>query len=146
MYVVDTNVLVYATNTAAQQHLAARHWVASTLMAGETIGLPWVSVLGFIRLTTNPRIMSRPIGVADAIRAVEAWISQPNAILLEPGPRHLSVLGDLLRTVGTGGNLTTDAHIAALALENRCPVATFDRGIARFGVDLVIPEPSPQAN
>ena len=65
----------------------------------------------------------------------------PNAIHLEPRPRHLSVLGDLLLAAGTGGNLTTDAHIAALACENRCPVVTFDRGLARHGVDLVIPEP-----
>ena len=140
MYVVDTSVLIYAVNTAALQHLAARHWLTSTLNGGETVGFPWVSVLGFIRLTTNPRIMPRPLAALDAFRVVEAWTSPPNAIHLEPGPRHLSVLRDLLVEAGTGGNLTTDAHIAALALENRCPVATFDRGFTRYGVDVVIPE------
>ena len=105
------------------------------------VGFPWVSVLGFVRLTTNPRIMPRPLPAADAFRVVETWMPPPNAIHLEPGPRHLSALGDLLLAAGTGGNLTTDAHIAALACENRCPVVTFDRGLARHGVDLVIPEP-----
>ena len=140
MYVVDTNVLIYGVNTTAQQHVAARRWLTTALNGGETVGFPWVAVLGFIRLTTNPRIMPRPLPVADAFRVVEAWTSPPNAIHLEPGPRHLSVLRDLLMTAGTGGNLTTDAHIAALALESRCPVVSFDRGLARYGVDLVIPE------
>lgn len=139
MHVVDTNVLIYAANAGSPQHAAAREWLTSTLAAGETLGLPWVTVLGFIRLTTNPRIMPRPIAVADAVGAVEVWAAQPNAILLEPGPRHLSILGGLLAEAGTGGNLTTDAHIAALALENRCPVVTFDRGLARFGVRCVVP-------
>lgn len=142
MYVIDTNVLIYAVNTTAPQHRAARGWLSSTLAVGETVGFPWVSVLGFVRLTTNPRIMPRPITAAEALAAVEAWLAPPNAVLLEPGPRHLSVLRGLLTDAGTAGNLTTDAHIAALALENRCPVATFDRGIARFGVDLLIPEPA----
>ncbi|MCB0912564.1 MAG: type II toxin-antitoxin system VapC family toxin [Propionibacteriaceae bacterium] len=139
MYVVDTNVLIYAVNTAAPQHPAAHGWLTSALSQGQTVGLPWVSVLGFVRLTTNPRIMPQPISVPDALAAVAVWTSRPNAVLLEPGPRHLVLLGELLGAAGTGGNLTTDAHIAALALENRCPVATFDRGIARFGVDVAIP-------
>ena len=139
MHVVDTNVLIYAANAGSPQHAASRQWLTSTLAAGETLGLPWVSVLGFIRLTTNPRIMPRPVTVAQAIGAVEVWAAQPNVILLEPGPRHLSVLAGLLTDAGTGSNLTTDAHIVALALENRCPVVTFDRGMARFGVECVIP-------
>lgn len=139
MHVVDTNILIYAANAASPQHGAAGRWLTSTLASGDTLGLPWVSVLGFIRLTTNPRVMPRPVTVAEALGAVEAWVAQPNAILLEPGPRHLSVLAGLLTEAGTGGNLTTDAHIAALALENRCPVATFDRGLARFGVQCVVP-------
>lgn len=140
MHVVDTNVLIYAANAGSPQHGAARNWLTSTLTTGETLGLPWVAALGFIRLTTNPRIMPRPITVVEAIGSVEAWAAQPNVIFLEPGPRHLSVLGGLLTEAGAGGNLTTDAHIAALALENRCPVVTFDRAIARFGVRCVIPE------
>lgn len=141
MYVVDTNVLIYAVNTAAPQHSTAYHWLASTLATGETVGFPWVSVLGFVRLTTNPRIMPRPASVSDALDTVDAWLAPPNAVLLEPGPRHLSVLRGLLTDAGTAGNLTTDAHIAALALENQCPVATFDHGLARFGVDLLVPGP-----
>ena len=141
MYIVDTNTLIYAVNTAAPQHRTARDWLTSSLTAGETVGFPWVSVLGFIRLTTNPRIMPRPITVAEALTAVDAWLSPPNAVLLEPGPRHLLVLRGLLTDAGTAGNLTTDAHLAALALENRCPVVSFDRGLARFGIDLLIPGP-----
>ena len=139
MHVVDANVLIYAANSASAQHAAARKWLTSALREGETLGLPWVSVLGFIRLTTNPRLMPRPITVAEAIAAVDGWVAQPGVVLLEAGPRHLSILSGLLIAAGTGGNLTTDAHIAALALEHRCPVLTFDRGIARFGVECVIP-------
>lgn len=139
MHVVDTNVLIYAANRASPQHAAASQWLTSNLARGDTLGLPWVSVLGFIRLTTNPRVMPRPVAVAEALGAVEAWAAQPNVIFLEPGPRHWSVLAGLLADAGAGGNLTTDAHIAALALENRCPVVTFDRGIARFGAACVIP-------
>ena len=107
MYIVDTNVLIYAVNTSSPQHAAARAWLSATLNSGETVGFPWVSLLGFIRLTTNPRIMPRPLAVADAIAAVQAWTAPSNAIVAEPGPRHLAILDDLLTRAGAGGNLGT---------------------------------------
>ena len=139
MYVVDTNVLIYAANSSAPQHAAAKGWLTGALNGGDTVGFPWVSVLGFLRLTTNPRVMPHPVAVADAVALVRAWLMPPNAVLLDPGPRHIEVLADLLTSSGTGGNLTTDAHIAALALETGSPVVTFDHGFARFGVAVVVP-------
>ncbi len=143
MFVVDTNVLIYAANSAAAQHRAANDWLTAALRGGETVGYPWVSLLGFVRIVTNPRVMPRPVTVADALAAVQSWIMPPNAVLLEPGPRHLDLLAGLLTGSGTGGNLTTDAHIAALALDTRGRVVTFDRGFARFGVEVLIPGTSP---
>lgn len=139
MYVVDTNVLIYAVNTAATHHAAARGWLTGALNSGETVGFTWVSLLGFVRLTTNPSIMPRPLDVSAAMAVVEAWTVPANAVVAEPGPRHLAILAELLTRAGAGGNVTTDAHIGAIALENRCAVATFDHGFARYGVEVVVP-------
>lgn len=143
MYVVDTNVLIYAANSAAPQHRATNDWLTAALRGGETVGFPWVSLLGFIRIVTSPRVMPRPVAVSDALTAVDLWVSRPNAVLLEPGPRHLALLAGLLTASGTGGNLTTDAHIAALALDIRGCVVTHDRGFSRFGVEILVPGAAP---
>lgn len=139
MDIVDTNLLIYAANSAAVHHTVARDWLSKALSSGTTVGFPWVCVLGFLRIVTNPRVMPRPITVADATAMGELWTTQPNAVLLDPGPRHYSILRSLLVDSGTGGNLTTDAHIAALAVETRSRIITFDRDFARFGVDVVVP-------
>ena len=81
MYVVDTNVLIYAVNTAATHHAAARGWLTGALNSGETVGFTWVSLLGFVRLTTNPSIMPRPLDVSAAMAVVEAWTVPANAVV-----------------------------------------------------------------
>ena len=98
----------------------------------ERIALAWTVILGFIRLTTSPRVFEHPLRVEDALRTVAAWLSQPSVSPLEPGDRHWSILGDLLLEAGTAGNLTTDAHLAALTIEHGAELCSTDADFGRF--------------
>jgi toxin-antitoxin system PIN domain toxin len=142
MFVVDTNVLLYAVDSGSRHHHAANTWLSTSLGGPETVGIPWVALLGFVRIGTNPRIMQRPLSIDQADELVSGWLSQTSAVPLSPERNHARTLFELLRVAGTAGNLTTDAHVAALALERRAPVVTFDRDLARFGVRVVVP-PDP---
>ena len=138
MKVVDANILIYSVSQKDRHYEAAHQWLKSALRGEETVGFPWVVLLAFVRIATKP-VFDTPLTVGQAFDVVESWLAQPNAVLLEPTPRHVSTLRGLLNQVGTAGNLTTDAHIAALALEHGAEVVTFDRDFARFGVRHLIP-------
>lgn len=140
MKVVDANVLLYAVNLDSREHEAASRWLTDALSAEEAVALPWVSVLSFVRLSTNPRVFDIPLPLADAFDLVESWLGQPAATTIEPTRRHATILRGLLEGAGTAGNLTTDAHIAALALEHGAEVVTFDRDFVRFGIRVLRPE------
>ncbi len=100
----------------------------------------WVALLAFIRLSTKRVLFSNPLSPAEAIQQVEDWLAQPSAVVVEPTARHLDIVRELLGSLGTGGNLVNDAHLAALAIEHRCQVVSFDHDFARFaGVKLEIP-------
>jgi toxin-antitoxin system PIN domain toxin len=139
MKVVDANVLLYAVNQRSERHEACRSWLAAALSGSETIGLPWVSLLAFLRISTNPRILPSPLTITEASALTESWLAQPPALALSPSPRHIHLLAGLLRTTGAAGNLVTDAHIAALAVEHDATVVTLDRDVERFGVSVLIP-------
>lgn len=139
MKLVDANVLIYAVNTGSTQYQSCNRWLTSALKGRETVAFPWVSVLAFLRLTTNPRIFPQPLTVADATAIIESWLGQPAALTVEPTPRHLALLSGLLAKAGTAGNLTTDAHLAALALEYNAEIVTLDRDFERFGVRIIVP-------
>lgn len=141
MLVLDTNVLIYAVHERSAQHSEARAWLTGTLAGSEIVGIPWQSALGFVRITTNPRVFSKPLPVEEALGAVRSWLAHPRVTVPEPTRRHLDILAGLLETAGTAGNLTADAHLAALALEHGGAVASFDRDLARFGVRVVVPTP-----
>lgn len=132
MVIVDANVLVYATNTDARQHDEARPWLDRALGGAETVGLAWVVLLAYVRLTTNPAIFSNPMTADDAAEQVESWLDAPAALAVEPTARHIHVLRGLIAESGTGGNLTTDAHLAALAIEHRADLVSYDRDFGRF--------------
>jgi toxin-antitoxin system PIN domain toxin len=137
--VVDANVLLYAVSERSAQHEAAKRWLTTALSKTEAVALPWLSLLAFMRVATNPQIFPRPLTVDEATATVEAWLGAPCAIALEPYPRHLPVLSGLLARAGIAGNLTNDAHLSALALEHGAEVVTFDRDLARFDVRVVVP-------
>jgi len=138
--VVDANVLIYAINEDAPDHRAARAWLDAAVVAGEAVGFAWIVILAFLRLTTSPGILGRPLTADAAIAAVRAWLGQPSAVVVEPNPRHLEVLQGLLAEVGTAGSRVPDAHLAAIALEHGASICSFDADFARFrGVRWVRP-------
>lgn len=140
MILPDVNILVHAYDSTFREHRAAKAWWERTLNSGEPVGLPWLSVLGFIRITTSRRIMASPLPVGEAIAIARTWLACPNVRIATPGDRHAETVFGLLEDLGTGGNLTTDADLAALALEYRAEVATVDTDFQRFrGVRRIHP-------
>jgi len=129
---VDANVLLYAVNLDAAEHDTSRSWLEERLSGIEAVGFAWVALLAFVRISTRPGLLTAPLTPIEAFDYVEDWLSQPASTVVHPGRAHLSVLRALLEPLGTAGNLTTDAHLAALAVEHRAPLVTFDRDFGRF--------------
>ena len=98
----------------------------------ETVGLPWIAILGFIRISTHAKILDNPLDVGGACRRVRSWLARPQTALIHPGTRHADILFGLIEAVGTAGNLTTDAHLAALAIEHQAEMHSTDADMARF--------------
>lgn len=132
MKAVDANVLLYAVNESAEHHEEAVGWLDGALNGQATVGFSWVSLLAFLRLSTKIGLLPSPLTMAQAADRVRAWLSAPTSVLLEPTSRHLDVLCGLLDPLGGGGNLVNDAHLAALAIEHRGEVVTYDNDFDRF--------------
>jgi uncharacterized protein len=130
--VPDVNLLLYAVISAFPQHKAAHDWWEETINSAEEIGLTSPAIFGFIRIGTNPRVLSPPLSADAATEYVSAWLGRPGVTHLAPGPRHLEIAFSLLRDVGTGGNLTTDVRLAAFALEYDASIYSNDTDFARF--------------
>ena len=133
MIIVDVNLLVYAVNEDAPDHRKAKSWLEGVVSGTETVGLPWIVLLAFLRLTTRPGLFQKPLQVETAFDVVDGWLQQPSVTVPEPTTRHLRTLRDLVLPLGTGGNLTSDAHLAALAIEHGAEVCSTDADFARFG-------------
>lgn len=133
MYLVDANILVYATDGKAHQHDAARRWLDDQLAgAPHYVGLPWASILAYLRLVTNPRIYSPPAPVSEAWDRCEQWLDAPAAWIPTPGARHQQIFAETVHESRPTGNLVPDAHLAALAREHGLTVASTDSDFARF--------------
>ncbi len=132
MIVPDVNLLVCAYDRDSPRQAVASRWWEDLLGGRRTVGLAWVTLLGFIRLTTNRRVVSDPLPVAKACAHARAWLAQPYVTLLHPGERHGEILFGLLERLGTAGNLTTDAHLAALAIEHQAELHSNDADFGRF--------------
>jgi len=130
--VVDLNLLLSAVNRDSAEHLRAKSWLDDILSGHEPVGLPWVVILGFLRLTTNGRIFPRPIPSHEAMEIVQGWLDRSQVVPLSPGENHWRILRDLLDEAGTAGNLTTDAHIAALTMESGAELMSADAEFGRF--------------
>lgn len=132
MLLPDVNVVVHAYNRDSPWHDAARRWWEAALSSTRPVALPWAVVTGYVRLMTHARVVRSPISIAAAERDVRAWLARPQVVLVQPTERHADLLFGFLERLGTAGNLTTDAHLAALAVEHNAEVASTDADFARF--------------
>ncbi|MCG3193665.1 MAG: Ribonuclease VapC33 [Thermoanaerobaculia bacterium] len=140
MIVPDINLLLFAYFSVFPMHEAARRWWEGIAERGEPVGIAPPVLFGFVRIATNRRVFVRPMSLQQATTIVEEWLTLPSLHVLRPGPRHVKIAFDLLRTAGTTRDLTTDAQISAYALENRGIVHTVDSDFSRFpGVPLIDP-------
>jgi toxin-antitoxin system PIN domain toxin len=129
---VDANLLIYAYNRAAVQHEAAREWLERRLGGPVRVGLPWPSLLAFLRVTTHPRLFSQPVETIDAWKQVANWLSSDVVWIPLPTERHAELLAQLLALPGVRANLVHDAHLAALALEHGLVLHSTDGDFGRF--------------
>jgi toxin-antitoxin system PIN domain toxin len=132
MTILDANVLLYAYNEDAPQQRAAAGWLAKLLASGETIGLPWVTIWAFIRISTNSRVWANPKPPQEVFAIVGEWLAQPGVVTLNPGPLHAEILEGLVRDHGAAGPLVADAVLAALAIEYGATLASTDQDFRRF--------------
>ena len=132
MIVVDVNLLLYAVISGFPQHERARAWWEEVLNGPREVGLASPALFGFLRIATNPRVLTAPMPVTVAIGHITSWLEQPNVRFLVAGGRHLDLAFELLADVGTAGNLTTDVQLAALALELDAELHSNDSVFGRF--------------
>jgi len=128
----DINLLVYAYNADAPHHEEAREWWESCLSERQTVAIPWVVVLGFVRIMTSRVVLTDPMESVEALAHVRSWLERPQAHLLVPGPRHLEILTEIMTSARASGRLTTDAHLAAMAIETQAELHSNDADFARF--------------
>ncbi len=140
MILPDLNVLIFAYDEASSRHERSRLWLEAAINGDEPIALAWSVILGFLRLTTRPGALRIPLETEKAVEVVHYWLTFTSVSAIVPGERHWQILRSLLAATGVAGNLTNDAHLAALAIENGASVASFDYDFQRFpGVRLVVP-------
>ncbi len=140
MILVDANILIYAHVSTFSQHNAARSWLDEQLNGATNVGLPWPSVLAFLRLVTNPRVVRQAVPIADAWRQVRGWLGCDPVWIPQPTEHHAEVVGRLLALPGVHGNLVPDAHLAALAIEHGLTLCSADGDFAQFpGLNWVNP-------
>ncbi|MGA9827510.1 MAG: type II toxin-antitoxin system VapC family toxin [Rhodanobacteraceae bacterium] len=128
----DSNVLLYAVNSDSPQHAVAADWLERGFDEPGGIAFAWIALLGFIRIATRPGIFPNALHIEDALGVVDDWLHHPHARVLNPTDRHAALLARLLTGAGQGGSLTTDAHLAALAIEHGATLGSFDRDFERF--------------
>ena len=130
--IVDANVLLYAVDADAPFHHAAVDWLTNAFRGPTRVGLPWPSLLAFQRIATNARATDHPLTPQAAWSHITDWLAADQAWVPQPGPRHGAVLGRLITAGDLRGNLVSDAHLAALAIEHGVGVCSFDSDFARF--------------
>jgi toxin-antitoxin system PIN domain toxin len=132
MILIDLNLLIYAYDQESSRHAQARQWWEDRLNGSQMIGLSWAVLLGFIRVMTNPRIYHHPRSVSEVLLIVDAWLTQPQVRIVQPSDDHFARVAKFLRHLGTAGNLTTDAHLTALAVERGMVLQSTDADFSRF--------------
>lgn len=132
MILIDANVLIYAYDAASRDHKAARRWLA-TILAGRTpVGFPWISLMAFVRVTTNRRLFGKPYSTDEAFDVVANWLSAPASCVIHPGDGHLELVKQIAKKNKIEGSELTDAHLAAIAVEHGFTLATTDGDFPTF--------------
>jgi toxin-antitoxin system PIN domain toxin len=129
---VDANLLIYAGVSSMPEHDGARRWFDQQLNGTAPVGLPWQSLLAYLRITTNPRAIARPQRMKDAWQQVQDWLSCPPAWIPSPTERHAQEFCALCESAEVYGDLVPDAHLATLAMEHGLILCSSDRDFARF--------------
>lgn len=129
---VDANLLVWAHHAQFAQHKPAHSWWAGTLSTVPLVAVPWPTILAFVRISTHPRVLERPLGVGDAWATVEGWLDRSNVWVPVPTERHRGILGPLIVDGQASGNHSTDAHLAALAMEWGLELQSADQDFSRY--------------
>ncbi|MGH3093346.1 MAG: type II toxin-antitoxin system VapC family toxin [Gaiellaceae bacterium] len=132
MKLVDANLLLYAVDEDSHHHAVARPWLEERLSGSETLAFAWAVLLAFVRLATHPRVFDAPLALEEALDLVDSWLAQPCATVVHPTDRHSRLLRELLAPLGTAGNLTSDAHLAALSVEHGAELCSADADFGRF--------------
>ncbi len=143
MILVDANLLIYAIDRDSPHQRKARNWLEEILSGTTPVGLAWIVMLAFLRVTTRAGIMHNPLPPERAIGYVDSWLAQPHVTLVTPGKQHWPILRNLVQASGTSGNLTSDAHLAALAIEQGYSIYSTDNDFRRFAGLTVINPLSP---
>jgi toxin-antitoxin system PIN domain toxin len=128
----DINLLIYAYNSDAPFHERAKSWLEGCLSNRVPVGLPWVVMLGFVRIMSSNAVFTQPMEPTEALEQVDTWLACPQTRIIVPGPRHLEILGVIMRESRASGRLTTDAHLAALAIETQSELHSNDVDFSRF--------------
>ena len=132
MKIIDSNVLIYAVDRVAPQHASCRRWLEQALNRREELGFNWIAISGFLRVTTHTRILTHPLSVQEALDHVDRWLAVPIVQIVEPLGDYWDVVKELLSIAGRGGNLVTDAHLAALALAHNATLVSCDGDFGQF--------------
>ncbi len=132
MVIPDANILLYAYNLDATQNRLSAAWLEEQFNSREQIGFTWLTLWAFVRIGSRPRVLPRPLSVEQVLEIVDEWLNRPNVVLIGPGPRHLTILKSLITDNEIAGNLTTDAALAAIAIEHAATLASTDRDFRRF--------------
>ncbi|SRR6266516_2875245 len=132
MKLPDANLLIYALDDISPRHEPAREWLDKTLSSSETVGFAWQVLLAVVRLTTRPTIFANPYRPEEVFDVIDVWLDRPASTIAHPTGRHAAILRGLLTPLGTAGNLTNDAHLAALAVEYDAELCSCDADFSRF--------------
>ena len=132
MILVDANILLYAEDSLSEHHEAARTWWDAQLSGSDPVGLCWPVLNAFIRIATNARLHQRPLTLKESIERVQSWLDQSCVRIIQPTEEHWTIFQQMLRSGNAVGNLVTDAHLAALAVEHNCMLQSTDADFSRF--------------
>ncbi len=132
MIIPDINLLVYAYNSDAPFHESSKEWFEACLSGRKQVGFAWVVMLGFVRIMSSNAVLTDPMEPLEAVEHVRSWLARPQTRIVIPGPQHLAILAEIMRESRASGRLTTDAHLAAIAIETQSELHSNDLDFARF--------------